>query len=866
MKNKLLIGLSLLLSIIFINAKASAMQFYDTIGTNCEGAVERLAELEIVSGVSDNTYNVNRAVTRAEFAKFLMKASLRPSEYNALISDDAEIQFPDVDKKEWYYEYVVCAVNGGFMSGYEDGSFKPDKEISYAEISKMVTKALGHGYLVPTDPRGWEAEYVDKMYEYDLFDGVTKIESIHDKATRGNVAVIIWNMLTTNTWKMIYRNDTSGFTYVNSNETLMSQKILNYTFLKHAKIDGFEEVNGYLNVILDGKSYKLFDQTMDIYFSMIGGYTDVLLKRVEYPGKIMMYEVVGLSPDVGSNLITGTYNQVKSEGYDLTNKTRLSNGADYYYVYTNEDSETKDRVVSVSLDDFYIVESVKVDDEKENNSKDDVDKSHTPVPTNFEDDTIAYRYNTLYEEITRTIYINEDVELTGGPVLFKNNKRVSWTSLAKESIIAEITKNKYYFIITTSDKTVRLENYNNKKNDYRIYTSAGEYETYPATLYFDYLGNEAKIFNALSDRNLKELIGKNVDIYIDESGRVVKIELVEDEVKLEELNIGIYDGFDNIGDSSEYNELFIYMDGKKKTFRTNMKSVKADKGDVVKIGFSEKSKSLITSIIVVSNDTKLTDNFKMKQYKLDDLKSRVKYYDDDKIIINKIVYKYDFGEYDEPAGYEVKRITLQEFINYEAEGDVKASAVIDKQEGVLQIFLQDYSAKTKKYYGILTKQYMKDNKLNIQITQINGNKNSYAVQGAFNYNVGDFVVYKAVGKESIEMGEKYTTKILGYFKDLIVEDKITEKTRKAVGYELSNKGELDITNWKISANDEEYDLNKFDVFLINLGKNKTTGDYEFSRISLVTKSNISLEKGDRIAINEIEGAIIIYRGYTEKTT
>ena len=859
MKNKLLIGLAVLSVTTILNTKAHAVKFYDTIGTNYEGPVERLSELEIVTGVSDHTYNAERTVTRAEFAKILMGAALKTSEFNALTIDDAEVHFSDLDKNAWYYKYVVCAVNGGYMNGYEDGTFKPNKDISYAEISKMVTKALGHGYLVPTDPRGWEAEYVDKMYEYNLFAGTTEISSIHDKANRGNVAVIIWNMLTTDTWKMIYRNDTSGFTYINSNESLMSQKIVDHTCLIDAHIDGFKEVNGDLHIILNGKSYKLFDQELDIYFSMIGGTTDVLLKRVEYPGKIIEYEVVGISPDVGASLITGTYEQVKAEGYDLTNKTKISSGADFYYVYTNKNNDVNDRVVSVNLDDFCLIDTVKIDDQKEKEAK-EKDNSYTDSATDFSDDTIAYRYKTSPEELTRVIEINEDTEITNGAVLFQNNKRVKWSKLKKGDLLVEVQKDKYYFIVATTPKTVRLEKCDVKKGNHRIYTSAGEYETYTSTLYFDYMGDNGKSLGGLSETKLKELAGKNVELLIDESGRVVRVELMEGSIKLEELNIGIFDEFEYLSKSTDYNEITLNMDGKKKTYRTSLKSPKADKGDLVKIDFNENAKSIVKGVTVISNDTKLSDNLKIKLYKYVDLKNKVKYYDEDKLEITSIKYDYEFGKYDEPKSFEIKSISLQEFVSYDDDIEIKTYAIVDDEGGVVEIFVQDYSAKDTRYYGLLTKVFVKDKIQYVQVAQVSGNKNTYAVQGPCNVEVGDFVVFEVVNEETIKLGEKYTTKILGYFKDLTIKDKILEG-RKVVGYSFEEDGELDLAKWTVTTAKDNYDLANYDIFMIILGKDATNEEYVFTRASLVTKNNISLEIGDKIAIDEIDGAIVIYRGY-----
>ena len=140
---------------------------------------------------------------------------------------------------------------------------------------------------------------------------------------------------------------------------------------------------------------------------------------------------------------------------------------------------------------------------------------------------------------------------------------------------------------------------------------------------------------------------------------------------------------------------------------------------------------------------------------------------------------------------------------------------------------------------------------------------TYEVSGSCNVVAGDFVAYEATSKNAVELGEKYTPKVLGYFKDLTVKEKELDKKKKVVEYKLNN-GFLNIEDWIIMTDTEEYDLNTYDIFLIKLEKNEKKDVYEFAKVDLVKKTNINLEIGDRIAIDEIDGAIIIYRGYEEQ--
>lgn len=50
--------------------------------------------------------------------------------------------FPDVNEGDWYYDYVVTMYNYGYINGYPDGLFRPGVGINRAEIAKMTVNAF----------------------------------------------------------------------------------------------------------------------------------------------------------------------------------------------------------------------------------------------------------------------------------------------------------------------------------------------------------------------------------------------------------------------------------------------------------------------------------------------------------------------------------------------------------------------------------------------------------------------------------------------------------------------------------------------------------------------------------------------------
>ena len=871
MKNykKILLTFGLIGLIALGGQKAYAVNFYDTLGTRYEGAVERLAELKIVTGVSKNSFDPERKVTRAEFAKMYIESALKPAEIEALIIDDANvIGFKDVKKEEWYYKYIVCAVNKGFMKGYEDGTFKPDKEVTYAEISKMVTLALGHDYLTVDTENAWYTNYVDKMYSEGLFRNVL-FKEITDPATRGNVANIIWNMLRADVWKMVKRSDADGFVYVNTYNNLFSHKIIDHILLLNAKIQGFKEINGNIYVTIKDTNYKLFDQSTQITFSMIGGYSDVLLKRVEYPGEVVRYEAVGISTDIGSTLHEGTYKKLKEEGFDLTNKYRLSSDTDYAYLYHNEnDSSYSDRAVGIMMNNVTIIKKSKVTDTAE--KIDESDKSHSSTKNQFEDDPISYRYEKLDKVFTREIDINEgEKKIEGNALLFKNNQRVEWSSLKEGDILVEVAKNEYYFIASTESTTTVLKEYNKKKGEYSITTSSGTYETYAQTRYLDYFSDKVYTFNSLKDSKLKEAIDKKVRLTFDMSDRVVKIELLEDKVDTKELNMGIFMNLTVLSkDKNARNKLTIYQNGKSKAYNTSMSSISVDPGALIVYTYDDKNPGIIKSVKSASGKVKLTDKIVIDKYKTSDLQNSVKYFDEeDELSITAIKYHYKFGKYENPSSFDIETITISEYLGYK-DADTTSYAIVDSEDVIKQIFVEDRTEKSTTYYGVVNKisKDSKSGKITVKVDVV-GVKSlqEYEYTGRIDFIEGDFIKFVSEKGDKLEYKEKFTIGVLGYYKDLeVISSSIDSKTKKVTSYNLSNDSLLDVTNWKIITEGEEYNLNAYDVFLLTIGKIDDTQALCFKKTENVKPSNIKLENGDLIAINEIEGTVIIYRGYEKK--
>lgn len=131
----LLVSALLLGGPVIDSAQAHPSTFTDVPETNpAHVAIEALAARQIMSGDPSGDFLPNVFVTRGEAAKTLVK--WRGNEIASVISP-----FSDVDTT--YQPYVDAALANGWISGYPNGTFRPDQPLTREQMSAVVIRALG---------------------------------------------------------------------------------------------------------------------------------------------------------------------------------------------------------------------------------------------------------------------------------------------------------------------------------------------------------------------------------------------------------------------------------------------------------------------------------------------------------------------------------------------------------------------------------------------------------------------------------------------------------------------------------------------------------------------------------------------------
>jgi S-layer family protein len=162
-------------------------------------------------------------------------------------------QFSDVNASAWYAGYVSVAAGQGLVTGYTDGTFGPTKNVSYAEAVTMLVRALG--YKDSFLPGSWPGNYVAKAAELDVTDDVTFVAG--GSANRGAVAVMLNNTLDAKVIKQTAYGDDNQWSDKDT-KPLLEEK-LGFVKIKEVQVDDIPRFNKNLNddeVSIDGDVYE----------------------------------------------------------------------------------------------------------------------------------------------------------------------------------------------------------------------------------------------------------------------------------------------------------------------------------------------------------------------------------------------------------------------------------------------------------------------------------------------------------------------------------------------------------------------------------------------------------------------------------
>ena len=160
-------------------------------------AVRFVYHEDLMKGVSVTEFKPEEGLTRAQAAQILYNMVSCPGA--------APAEFSDVAATDWFEDAVGWAASVGIITGYEDGTFRPNELVTREQIVTMLHRFAGY--------REVDRYYVTKLEAYDDCDsiGAWAFASMQwaaaedllndsadllrpkDTATRAEVAQLLWN-------------------------------------------------------------------------------------------------------------------------------------------------------------------------------------------------------------------------------------------------------------------------------------------------------------------------------------------------------------------------------------------------------------------------------------------------------------------------------------------------------------------------------------------------------------------------------------------------------------------------------------------------------------------------------------------------
>ncbi len=366
--------------------------------------------LEIANGDQDGNMNFDKEVTRAEFVKMAINASTSKNAA-AYIKLNVSL-FPDVKNSYWGAGYISVAINNGLVTGYIDGTFKPNNTVTLEEAATIVLRLLGYTNedLIGSYPTAQLQKYSD----LELDNNITAKRG--DKMSREECMILLYNALSTKNKQGNVYCTTMG---IGAN----SEGKLDYSALLEDKLDGPIIVKDENN-IFEGKSFS--ENSNTTYYL---NNSEVNAKTITN-GDVIYYSSVINSVYAYRKTATGILDSVTSDSVTISGKNYAIASSDakaklsFGGIYSEEKS-----FVTLILG----INDVVVDVEKGDTSK---------ISDNDDNSSLL---SMIDKTISKAVYISSEADAlnweakipfqTSGSEIYFNGSKTSDPSILKNDVI-----------------------------------------------------------------------------------------------------------------------------------------------------------------------------------------------------------------------------------------------------------------------------------------------------------------------------------------------------------------------------------------------------------------------------------------------
>lgn len=392
----------------------------------------------IVSGYPDGTFKPDKPITKAEFIKII----------NRTIGNrcKANVPFKDVNENDWFYDEIAKAIKSCYVQGYGDNTFRPNNPITREEAAKILATAfklendnLNNGnFIDQKETSNWTQEYVallkNKGYVSGYADGsfrpnvpITRAESVKMITNvsgeiinvKGEYSKAMAKNLLVNTTGVVLKNiHVSGDLYltegIGDGDIVLDNVTIDGTvYITGGGADGINIKNSRINKIIinrvDGLVHVVFDNSRSSLV-VVNKNTKLFVKRGTIIEKI---EIIGSSSINIAKDAEVDKIEIKSKGVEIAVEGNIKS------VIANEEYKLNNMIISkgrkFSIKDGKVIGLKKDDEYKGIEPKDDYDAYKDDYRDDHEGDEepIPVDYILTVKTDKNSYRLDEKIIITG---------------------------------------------------------------------------------------------------------------------------------------------------------------------------------------------------------------------------------------------------------------------------------------------------------------------------------------------------------------------------------------------------------------------------------------------------------------------
>lgn len=209
--------------------------------------VEKMMALGVVEGYPDGTFGPENKVTRAEFLTMLLRL------LNVNMPESTVSSYTDVPTDHFACSAIEWATSSGICSGYGDGLFGPDDNVTYAQAVKMLISTMGYSYRAEQNG-GYPNGYITVANAEDI--AVKGITDSGIELTRAMTAELMGTALDVPLYLRTYNGITRD-----ENASILSEYYdggLIKGYIESSNDVSVNETNAGIGIItIDGEEYRV---------------------------------------------------------------------------------------------------------------------------------------------------------------------------------------------------------------------------------------------------------------------------------------------------------------------------------------------------------------------------------------------------------------------------------------------------------------------------------------------------------------------------------------------------------------------------------------------------------------------------------